>query len=226
MEQAPEFEQQPIDEAHTEAYQKGKEYLRNLFSYKNEESINKFYSIIREASDVLKFDPEPVIEQVTKNLNLESSEDFVNSSFESLKFIIDKRIEEPELFGRVSRERTLQSLGNIQLSKLMYYNVDLENGTAFIHIAEGDDLGLGEIIKSFRTGLKELAKQVKDDERIKEIQATSWIVEANPGLLKKAGFKYEGLIDEKLKEEHFKDEKRPVGWAHIDREAFLERYLD
>lgn len=84
---------------------------------------------------------------------------------------------------------------------------------------------MGAIIKAFRDGLRELARQVKEDERIKEIKATSWIVAANPGLLEKAGFTIGGAIDEKIKMEHFNDEDRPVFWAHMSRENLLEKYL-
>jgi hypothetical protein len=107
----------------------------------------------------------------------------------------------------------------------MYYSVDLENGTAIIHVAPKGDLKLGAVIKAFRDGLKELARQVREDERIKEIQATSWIVASNPGLLEKVGFVVEGAIDEKMKTEHFSDENRPVSWAHMSRKAFLDKYL-
>jgi len=114
---------------------------------------------------------------------------------------------------------------NIWLSELMYYDIDVENGTAIIHIAPKGDLNLGEVIKSIRTGFKKLAKQVKEDERIKEVQATSWIVASNPGLLERFGFTVEGIIDEKMKAEHFSDEKRPVAYAHISREELLKNIL-
>ena len=42
-----------------------------------------------------------------------------------------------------------------------------KSGVAILHVANKGDLRLGEIIKSFRDGMKELAKQVKEDERIK-----------------------------------------------------------
>ncbi len=73
--------------------------------------------------------------------------------------------------------------------------------------------------------MKELARQVSQNEKIKEIQATSWIVASNPGLLKKAGFNVEGAITEEMRTTHFNDEDRPVAWAHINREKLLERYL-
>lgn len=64
------------------------------------------------------------------------------------------------------------------------------------------------------------------DERIKEIQATSWIVASNPGLLEKAGFTVAGSISEEMRMEHFSNESRPVSWAQINREKFLKLWLD
>ncbi|MFH0804553.1 MAG: hypothetical protein V1896_03050 [Candidatus Zambryskibacteria bacterium] len=178
------------------------------------------------AADIIGIPSEPIIDNINTGLGSKNEEEFVDSSFILIKDLIDEKIKHPEIFQKAHRENVIQRSGNIKLSELMYYNVDLENGTAMIHVGHGEDLSLGEILKAFREGLKELAKQVQDDERIKEIQATSWIAAKNPGLLGKAGFTYEGLISEKEKIEHFKDETRPVGWAHIDRDLFLEKYLE
>ena len=219
------LEQPPAKEKHTEEYEKAKIYFRELFVSKDQEKIQNFYSEIRSFAGLANLDPESVIEEIKAGLKLENSEEFVNLAFKVLKKVVDQRIEHPEIFERTRRERIIEHSGNIRLSELMYYNIDLENGTAIIHVAPKGDLELGAIIKAFRDGLKELARQVKEDKRIKEIQATSWIVASNPGLLEKAGFTVEGAISEKMKIEHFDNETRPVSWAHMSREALLEKYL-
>jgi predicted transcriptional regulator len=220
------FEQPPIKEKHVEEYEKAKRYFRELFISQDHGKLDEFYSEIRSFAGLVNLDPELIIEEIKNGLKLENPEEFVDLVFKVLKKVIDQRIEHPEIFERTRRERIIERSGNIRLSELMYYNIDLENGTAIIHVAPKGDLKLGAIIKAFRDGLKELARQVKEDERIKEIQATSWIVASNPGLLEKAGFTVEGTIDEKMKTEHFSDENRPVSWAYMSREKLLEKYLN
>jgi len=220
-----EFKSKLNNEVYTEKYKKAKDYLFKLFTDKNQEGVEELYSKIREVANVAGVSGEFLIKQIKNFFELENSEEFVKSTFEILKKLIDQTIEHPEIFEKIRRERVIQEKGNIKLSELMYYSLDLENGTLIIHVAPKGELKLGEIIKAFRGGLKELAKQVKEDERIKDIQATSWIVAKNPGLLEKAGFEVKGSISEEMKAEYFGDEEKPVSWAHISREALLEKYL-
>lgn len=213
------------NEAKIDRYKKTKDKLLELFVTKDSEQKDEFYSEIRSFASAIGLDPESIIEKIENNFTLENAEEFVTQSFEALKDLIDKVIEHPKIFEDMRRERIIQRSGNIKLSELMYYDIDLENGIARIHIAPKGNLGLSVIIRSFREGLNELARQVKKDERIKEIQAASWIVASNPGLLERAGFIVEGPIDEKTRAEHFEDEKRPISWAHMSRESLLEKYL-
>jgi predicted ATP-binding protein involved in virulence len=223
------FEQPPTKEKYAKEYEKSKARLLDIFRNKDGYEIKELCSGIRRFASIIDWDTEDaenVIGKIEESYNQENPEAFVNTSFAAIKKLIDQKINHPEVFERARRETIMQHHGNIRLSELMYYNVDLENGTAKIHIAPKGDLKLGAIIKSFRDGLKELARQVKEDERIKEIQATSWIVASNPGLLEKAGFTVEGTIDEKMKTEHFQDEKGPVSRARMSRETLLEKYLN
>jgi hypothetical protein len=223
MEESP---QQPQNlEIYTKEYERAKARLLDVFRNKDEQEIEEFCLEIKRFAEVIGWDSETPIEEIKKAFNQENSEVFVDVSFNTLKKLIDQKIEHPEIFEDIRRERIIQRSGNIRLSELMYYDIDLENGTARIHVAPKGNLGLGVIIKSFREGLNELAKQVKKDERIKEIQAASWIVASNPGLLEKAGFKVEGLITEEMRAAYFSDEERPVSWAHMSRETLLKKYL-
>ncbi len=199
-----------------------KEQLRQLFKNKDEEKrIHEFYSDIRKFAGLVELDSESLIKELGEALHSKTSEEFVELSFERLKKLFDQKIEHPEIFEKIRRE----AMGNIRLSELMYYTIDRRNWTALIHIGPKGDLSLGEILKAFRDGLHELAKQVEEDERIKEIRATSWIVASNPGLLEKAGFTVEGPVDEKTKIEDFRDETRPISSAHMSRERLLEKWL-
>ncbi|MEK7200836.1 MAG: hypothetical protein AAB672_01760 [Patescibacteria group bacterium] len=220
------IEQPQINDIYIREYERAKARLLDIFKNKDEQEMEEVYSEIKKFSEVVNWSSETIIKQIKNGFNQENPEIFVNIAFNALRELIDKKIEHPEVFEKIRRERIMQHQGNIKLSELMYYNVDLENGVTILHVANKGDLRLGEIIKSFRDGMKELAKQVKEDERIKEIQAASWIVASNPGLLEKAGFIIKGPIDEKMRAEYFSDEERLVSWANMSRKTLLEKYLN
>jgi hypothetical protein len=217
-------EQKINPEVYTQEYEKIKTWFSKLFEERKEEGIEGLYSEIRFFAPFLGLDSDVIIKKIKGGLHQENPETFVATAFDAIKIFIDQKIEHPEMFEEARRERRIQRSEGIRLSELMYYNLDLENGTAILHVAPKGSVGLGGVLKSFRDGMKELAKQVKKDKRIQRIQATSWIVASNPGLLKKAGFTIDGPIDEKMKAQHFSHEERPVSLAYISREALLEKY--
>lgn len=224
MEELP--QQQKNAEIYEKEYERVKARLLDIFKNKDEQEIFELYSEIKRFTEVVGWNSEVVINEIKKAFGQEDQALFMEKSFNAIKGLIDKKIENPEIFERARREGIMQHQGNIKLSELMYYNVDLENGVAFIHIAPKGDLRLAEIIKSFREGMKKLAGYVKDDERIKEIQAISWIVASNPGLLEKAGFEVKGDITEEIRSKYFNDEDRSIAWAKMSREALLDKYLN
>lgn len=214
-------EQEPTEYAEIKAF------LREFFVKKDEGKMEDVYAQIRAFATAANMDADEIISNIREYWQSPNPDEFVAHSFTVLKKLIDYRIAHPELVEQIRRERRLtQTSGNIRLSELMYYDVDhIGDGVALLHIAPKGNLNVRGILKSFRDGMKELAKQVDEDKRIKEIQATSWIIASNPGLLEKAGFTVEGSIDEKMREEHFSGETRPVSWAHIGRDELLKRYL-
>lgn len=218
------FEPQPDNEAYEKKYGEVKYYLQVLFNDKDDKMIDELYAEVRAFAGIVKIDPEPLIEEIKKGLLSDNADEFVSSAFEILKPLVDKSIEQPEAFEKQRRERVFEQGDNIRLSELLYYNFDLETGTAYVHSGYKAGLEKEGVITAFRKGLKELGKQVKAEERIKEIRATSWIVAAKPGLLKKMGFTVEGPISEELRAKHFSKESRPISSAHISREKFLEEY--
>jgi hypothetical protein len=107
------------------------------------------------------------------------------------------------------------------LNEIMYYGG--RDDYIHIHLANARDL------KNLRAlvldGLQKLAEVIKNNEKVKTIEATSWIVAKNPGLMEKMGFEVEGEIDEEFRRRHFSDDKRKISKATIGREEFLKRYL-
>lgn len=214
-------EQKQKDKDRAEAYKRAKDYALKLFTEQNEEEINDTYDEIRFFAGIAEIDPEVIIEGIKKGFALENPGEFVDLVFGLLKEVIDKKIEHPELFEEAQRERAMQQGANINLSKLVYCDIDYIEGMVFIHIAPKGDLNFGEIIKSFREGFMVLAKIVEKDERIKEIQAVSWIVARNPKLVEQFGFVVDGPVEDRYYED---DKEKPVWKAHMSREALLEKY--
>jgi len=94
-----------------------------------------------------------------------------------------------------------------------------------IHLLPPGKVGLAALVKGSLDGLRELARIVREDETIKEITATSWIVAEHPKLLERMGFIMQGEIDEEMRDRHFRGDKRRISKATISREEFLRRYL-
>lgn len=214
-------EQKQKEEERAEMYKIVKGRLLVLFNDKNQEEIDSLYREIRIYASIAELDPELVIEGMKKGFTLENPEEFVNTTFELLKKLTDKKIEQPELFEMARRKSMIQGEGNTRLSKLGYYRFDdVKEGVISIHIAPKGNLEFVEVIKSFREGFKELVKKVEEDKRIKEIQAISWIVASNPELLKQLGFVIDGPTDDK----DLNSGEKPVWKAHVSREALLEKH--
>lgn len=211
-------------EAHPKEYAEARTFLSDLFASKDAEKIEDFYSEIKAFAPVAGLDADDTVAKLREAMQSATAEEFTARSFDILKKLVDTKVENRELMEKIRRERIIENSGNIQLSELMYYNLDLQDGAAMIHVAPRGALGFGDVLRAFREGLKELARQIREDERIKEVRAISWIVASHPGLLEKAGFTVEGAIDEKMRIEHFSDESRPVSLAHMSREEFLKRY--
>jgi hypothetical protein len=213
----------PREQEPTE-YTEAKAYLRGLFGEKDEKKVEQLFVEVRFFASHLHMDADSLVERLRSGFQIQNPDEFVRVLFLDLKEFIDEKKNHPEVFEKIRHEYRLQRGENIKLSDLMYYEFDFQDGVATVHVGEKGSMGLGEVLKSFREGMKELVRRVREDERIKEIQATSWIVATNPGLLEKIGFTVHGLISEKMRKEDFTDETRPVAWASITREKLLEKY--
>lgn len=124
------FEQSLINEEHAKEYEKAKARLLEIFQNKNRQEVDELCSEIRRFAAVIEWNPEDAIKKIEEGYDQKNPEIFVSTSFDAVKNLIDHKIEHPEDYERARREGTMQRHGNIKLSELMYYNVDLENGTA------------------------------------------------------------------------------------------------
>lgn len=206
---------------------------------------NKIASFL-ENRDLLEEDQAQAInQQLDQCASLEERESFIEEVFKAVKLVVSLRETKPEAFEQARRETFVRESGVTALNDLLSYGEGYTEGedgegdkTVHIHLAPAGVLlkklkaeakGLKEfkekIKESVGEGLSRLAKIVQEDERIKKVTATSWVVACWPSIMRSLGFTVEGPIDEETREAHFADEKRPVAMATMSREKLLSEYL-
>lgn len=168
---------------------------------------------------------EKIIEDFRKCLEITNREEFTSCFVELFKPILLLKFSHPHFFEKMQRE--IQLDGQVKLSEVLVGEISEKE--AQIHLATARELikeeGMGNFKKEVENGLIKLAEIIKDNNSIEKVTATSWIVAKNPMLLEKLGFIIIGEISKEEKEgEEFKDEKRPVARAFMNREDFLNKY--
>lgn len=142
---------------------------------------------------------------------------------------LDLKFSDPTNFDRAmemsSRSRIEEEGGYIKLNDLLYYGYGYDPNGLFVHLHVAPAQTLPDKIALLRGGLKRLASQIVNDQRVGSIVATSWIVAEHPRLIERLGFVVDGPIDEQTRKKYFADDSRPISKAHVSREDFLKRYL-
>jgi hypothetical protein len=207
------------------------EYLHNVFiEYNNGQG--RIDKILKELNPTIennyfkqKFSQKVDIKELLKSLTdcagIETEEKFVQKTFSLLNILLELKKLNPKDFEKVHRETFSEKF--IRLNEILSYGKS--GDTIHIHFADAKTLTIKEKINFFIDGLKKLALIVKDDEEIKQINGTSWIIAKNPKLIERFGFTYAGKIDEEMRDLHFRDEKEKVEWAYMERDEFLKKYL-
>ena len=139
-----------------------------------------------------------------------------------LVFRREHRHEFEQLTRKVVMEPARQD-GMTPLNEVMYYGG--RDNYVHIHLAQAKDVGVSKLRALVLDGLQKLAEQIKGNEQVQDIEATSWIVAKNPKLMEKLGFTVEGEVDEEFRRQHFSGDERKISRATIKREEFLKRYL-
>ncbi len=124
------LQQSQITEAHLKAYERAKTRLLEVFQKKDEKELKELIEEVEKFAEVAQidsFDINNVLDEIKKILGQDDPNIFVETIFNLVKPLLDKKVEQPEYFEIARRERIFQNSGNIKLSELMYYNVDLEN---------------------------------------------------------------------------------------------------
>lgn len=153
---------------------------------------------------------------------IEEKELFCEKAFAILEQIIEWRENHLQEFEEIRRNDFNEQGNFIELNKMLSYNID--GDTVHIHVPPNVSTPNSEKINLAYDGLKKLASIVAQDETIKTIVATSWIVAKHPSLMNKLHFTLEGEIDEKSRAEHFPAENREIGVATMSRDELIKYY--
>ncbi|MDR3559119.1 MAG: hypothetical protein P4L62_04255 [Candidatus Pacebacteria bacterium] len=222
------FEFNPADnigekeEKEPEVYTEAKLKLEEIFN-DNENGLDRINYIKAHIQPLAKLleNGEAMLRELADCVNISDKDQFVNSVFLVLKPLLDYRIENPEAFGvRQPRDEEF-----IAINELLSYGL----GDSHIHIHMVPDKKVENFISALKDGMRKLTEIVRNNENIKEVTATSWIVAEHPKLMERFGFVIDGEVDDNFRREHFAgdfdDETRPIWKAHISREALLEKYI-
>ena len=172
-----------------------------------------------EAAPFLGDKQEKIFKALDEASTIQDDEEFVTAVSELLRPLVDMKIDDPEAYETIRRQRH----DYVRVNDLLAYNIGAGGDYIQLHVFPSeerkDKLGL------LKEGMRKLAVDVNASKNIKFVSATSWIVASNPHLLELLGFEIEGPIDEETREKDFKDDPRPISRATISREKLLEKYL-
>ena len=110
----------------------------------------------------------------------------------------------------------------IQINELLSYWIEKEN----VYVQIVPEKEVKNVMDRFMEGLHELAGTVQANENIKKISINSWVVAVYPMVLERFGFEIEGEVSTEIKKKYFSREQKPVWGACMDRDEFLNRYLN
>ena len=108
------------------------------------------------------------------------------------------------------------------VNEILTYGIYRDN----IHIHLNDlSVSHAEKQKLVQDGLRKLAIILQSKPEVNKVSATSWIVAKHPKSIQDLGFTVIGPISEEFRQKRFKNEKRPVHYAEMSRNEFLNIYL-
>ncbi len=190
--------------------------IKNLRVYETESQG----AVTGEEIDKMEKDLRIACNELDKNI-------FLNKCVESVQSLINWRNQNPRQFEEMQRKRFVENSGFIPVNEVVSYGIwarDDKTRSAHIHVAPGETFGNKEKLLLLQDGLKKLAEIFRQDETLKVLTATSWLVVARRNILERFGFTVTGEISAKEKAEIFPDEIRPVAKAYMTRETLIEKY--
>lgn len=146
-------------------------------------------------------------------------EQLINAIFE---FAISSGFSLKEL-RQYFNDATSRQSDFIPLDKNNVLSYSRFNDIIEVHITKGFTMQI------WKNAVSELTRIIKNDQSIKTVEMTSWVVAKHPNIMKKFGFTVDEKMDEKEEAEIRKNlpvelRNKPLAKAHISREKFLEMF--
>lgn len=189
----------------------------------NQERIDIIKEKIKYMVDTLLDKNNSLMSDLDACLALEDKNQFVQGVMKAFKPLRDIQFDEPERYEKALAQAFVETSNFTKINQLLCYDID--GTTMHIHVIPNETTPTPRKLFLLKEGLKGLAEVVRDNEEIKTISGTSWIVAKNPRLLEKLGFTIAGDISQQERERFFTGEDRPVYKATISRQELMSRYL-
>lgn len=193
--------------------------LHSLSDMVATEILNTYKTFL--ASDLV-LERDHMVAQLEECRLVEDKEIFVDRVFSAAKPVFYLRDNNPAEYQKLKREINK----TVGVNEVLGYNrglYDMGEENLYIHL---DPVREGEVsLAQFHDGLRLLAEIVAEDESVEVINADSWIVAKNPGLVKRLGFTLGETLTDEERERYFPGVKVPVRKSSIAREEFLKKYL-
>lgn len=209
------------DQVREELYRKARVKLGMIFGF-HENGEDRARQLKEDFAKYAEFleNGEALMASLETCARIENKKEFVETVLEMTKPFVELALERPELFAPAEG----QSREFIKINDLLSYGIGHQGDLIHIHVVPDAEVRAG--ISKLKEGFQELAKIVKENERIETIRATSWIVAKHPKILEKLGFILDGEISKEMREKYFPGEKMAIHGAHMDRKDFLEKYFE
>jgi ElaB/YqjD/DUF883 family membrane-anchored ribosome-binding protein len=211
-----------------EDMEKGIEIFMDRFSNNTEkiDSLNKLVNNGLDDEFLKKIGLSITVNEIKNKLEgckkIKNKEDFnksVKDILNPIGFALEKNPKESIKF---QRKIFAESHNLTPVNEIFCYGIN--KGDLHLHIAPASDLSTSIKYELLKDAIKKLATIVSLNKEVKEISATSWIVESNPGLLKGLGFKIGNLTSEEANKIDLSDEANSKNRAVISREDFLVKH--
>jgi hypothetical protein len=182
----------------------------------------QIFFVVGEKNRLLKEDINEIKVGLEKCCAISDREQFLEECLACVKPLIDWMRDDYASFEAMIRENQIAGSGFTPLNESVSYGKD--KNLVHIHVSPSESFDPLKKLSILRDGFKKLAKILKEDESIKEVTASSWIIAENPRIMEMLGFTVLGEISPEFKEKHFKYETRSVFEAVMSREDFLKKY--
>lgn len=178
------------------------------------------------------------LEQILADLSNSGTTDrneFITKLGSALKPMAEYQIKHPQAAERANRKSFLRSSINKEpftaikgTDSILSYGIGGRNGdSVHLHLAPMKTLEdkNGFMLHEVPAAFDKLIEVIMDDDKIKAVTATSYVVASMPSLFKKYGFELEALSPE-ARGYSWGNEDRPILRAFMSKEKFLQRPWD